>query len=101
MGELYRAQADNTRWGDAAPPLPPYSDYLCLVDKLVADLYSTVSCDHSVNWTFRERVKRSVWTSHEVRLQQISAFRPSGDANNDNNSVAQIHEISTFTYKLY
>jgi len=43
--------------------------------KFSTDLYRTVSCNHSIDWTFRERVKRSVWTSHEVRLQQIPSLK--------------------------
>ena len=44
-----------------------------LVD--VLNLYSTVSRNHTVDGTFGERVERSVWTSHKVRLQQIPSVK--------------------------
>ena len=44
---------------------------LCIAE----DLHGAVSCDHSIDWTLRERVEHSVWTSHEVRFQQIPSLK--------------------------
>jgi len=41
--------------------------------KPTADLNSAVGRNHSVDWTFRKRIERSVRPPHEVRLQQIAS----------------------------